>query len=91
MPNFPISAVLLIAALGCILGSILIRARMVAEINSKSDSRSKLSFLDRDFLGMLDLHRKLYPKSNLRIATVLALVLLMVFGLSFTVVQEVLR
>ena len=91
MSNLLLSAVFLTATLGSIVGSLLIRARMVDEINRKRGARSQFSFLDRDFLGMLDLHRQLYPESNLRIATVLGLILSVAFGLGFTIVQGAMR
>ena len=91
MPNLLLFAILLIATLGSIVAGLLIRAEMVAEINSKRDARSRLSFLERDFIGMLALHRQLFPKSNLRIATVLAVALSIAFGLSFTIVQGIQR
>lgn len=87
MSNSLLSALLLVATSGCIVASLLIRAKIVANINLKRDSRSQLSYLDRDFFGIFDSHRQLYPKSNLRAAMILALGLSIVFGLGFTLVQ----
>jgi hypothetical protein len=87
MSSFLISALLLVATLGCIIGSLIIRAWMIAGINLKCDSRSQISYLDRDFLGMLDLHRRYYPKSALRVVTIIVLGLSVVFGLGFTIIQ----
>jgi membrane protein YqaA with SNARE-associated domain len=91
MSNSVISALLLIATLGCTLGSFLIRAWIIARINFKRDAHSQISYLDRDFSGMLDLHRQFYPDSTLRVVTILVLGLLVVFGLSFTFVQGLWR
>jgi pilus assembly protein TadC len=88
MSNPLVSVILLVALLGCILTNLLIRAIIVEEINSKRDVRSQISYFNRDFLGILDLHRQMYPKSLLRKYTILTIALTVVFGLSFTLVQN---
>jgi hypothetical protein len=60
---------------------------MIAEINCKSDARSQLSYLSRDFRGTFDAHRHLYPKSILRGTLILTLGLSVAFGLGFTHIQ----
>jgi hypothetical protein len=91
MSSSLISVLLLMATLGCIIGGLFIRAWMITGINSKRDARSQISYLDRDFLGMLDLHRQFYPRSSLRVATIVVLCLSVVFALGFTFMQGVQR
>jgi pilus assembly protein TadC len=88
MSNLLISAIFIVALLGCILATLLIRMMIIAEINSKRDARSQISFLDRDFLGILSQHRQMYPKSLLRKYIILTLALTVALGLSFTLVQN---
>ena len=82
-----VSIILAVASLGCILAALLMRAMIIAEINCKRNARSQLSFFDRDFLGILDLHRQINPRSLLRKYMVFALALSVVVGISFTLVQ----
>jgi hypothetical protein len=70
------------------IASLLIHLMIVGEVNYKRDARSQLSYLDRNFLGILDAHRQLYPKSILRIAMVLALGLSVALVLGFTFIQS---
>jgi pilus assembly protein TadC len=88
MSNLLISAIFIVALLGCILATLLIRMMIIAGINSKRDVHSQISFLNRDFLGILSLHRKMYPKSLLRKYIILTLALTVALGLSFTLVQN---
>jgi hypothetical protein len=47
MSSILISILLLVATLGCIVVSLIIRAWMIAGINLKRDSRSQISYLER--------------------------------------------
>jgi hypothetical protein len=87
MSKFLLSVLFSAAAVGNIIATLLIRAKIITEINSKRDPRSQISFLDRDFLGTLDSHRRLYPKSFIRVALILTLGLSVVFCLCITLVQ----
>jgi hypothetical protein len=87
VPSFVYSALLLLATLGCIISGLLIRFAIISEINSKRGARSQVSFLDRDFLEILSLHRQLFPNSQLRGFQILMVVLSVVFGLGFTLAQ----
>lgn len=91
MSNSLLSALLLIAALGCIFAGLLSHGTMIAEINCKRDAHSQISYLNRDFFGTLDSHRQLYPTSALRGVTILAIGLSVAFGLGFTLVQGLQR
>jgi hypothetical protein len=71
--------------------TMLIRVKIVAQINSMRDPRSQVSYLDRDFFGVLDAHREYYSKSWLRAALIFALGFSMIFGLCFTAVQGLSR
>jgi hypothetical protein len=88
MSNFLVSAILMVAFLGCIIANLLIRAMIIAEINSKRNAHSQISFLDRDFLGIFDLHRQINPNSQLRKYTILLLALSIALCLNFTLVQN---
>jgi hypothetical protein len=84
MSNSLISAFLLVASMGGILTTLLIRAKIIAGINNKLDGRSQISIFDRDLLRMFRLHRQFHPDSPLRSLLILSLALSMVLGLSFT-------
>ncbi len=88
MLNTMLSAFFAVALLGCIVANLFIRAKVVAQINCKRDPRLQLSYMDRDFLGMLDSHRQLYPKSTLRIAMILLLGLSVACALGLAVTQN---
>ncbi len=88
MSNFLVSAILLVATLGCILAAILIRTMIIAGINCKRNARSQISYFERDFLEILSLHREMYPQSLLRKYMVFTLAFLVALGLSFTLVQN---
>ncbi|MGA3371695.1 MAG: hypothetical protein ABSC48_08040 [Terracidiphilus sp.] len=83
-----VSVILVVAFLGCLIATLLIRAMVIAEINSKRNARAQVSFLDRDFLRIFNLHRQINPKSLLRKYMIIALALAVVLGLSFTLVQN---
>jgi hypothetical protein len=88
MSNSLLSVLLLVATLVCTVASLLIHVTMIAEINSKRDARSQLSYLNRDFFGAFDSHCQLYPKSTLRGALIFVLGLTVVFGLGFALTQS---
>ena len=88
MSNSLLSILLLVASLGCMVTSILVRTMIITAINSKRDAHSRLSYLDRDFLGILKLHRQLYSESFLRGAVILSLGLSVASGLGFTLMQS---
>ena len=88
MSNKLVSAIILVMLLGCMLATLVIRAMIIAEINSRRDAHSQIWMLDRDFFGTFRLHRQIHPQSPLRMLMILSLVLSMSFGLGFTLVQN---
>lgn len=91
MSNSLLSVLLLVTTIGCSVASFLIHVAIIAGINRKRDTRSQLSYLDRDFFGTLDLHRQLYPKSIVRRAQIISLGISVALGLSFALTQSLLH
>jgi hypothetical protein len=83
-----LSVLLLVASLACIAASAYIHTAIIAAINRRRDADSQVSNFDRDFLGIFDLHRQLYPTSNLRKAFILSFAFSMICGLGFIFLQN---
>ena len=83
-----LSSTLVLALLCCIVANILIRVKMIAQINIRRAPGAQLSVFNRDFLGILGLHRLVNPKSPLRWLQILLIILSIAFVLGLTIAQN---
>jgi hypothetical protein len=91
LSNMMYSKLLLAACLGFAIACCLTQVAMIVGINSKLGTRSQFSSLRRDLFGIFQEHRRLYPASNLRVAFIVSLVLLVASSSGFVLIHNLSR